>query len=193
MNLQSDNYAAAGWLSITSAILSVPLMVLSIIQIVKRSSGRVLMPIGIILLIVVVGLSMYAIYKFRKMLNRQYNFHLVDTLISVLIAGGVLITLERILFRMVYPKALIPLIILLAVTGIPLSIVGILFAVRLMKLDHDLNGMLKPIAYTYMAASICFLSVVLSDFGFLFLIAYNVFLGLALIKAGTEQPIPDFV
>ena len=193
MNSQSDNYATAGWLSIISAVLSVPLMVLTFIQIVKRSIGHVLMPIGILLLIVVVGLSLYAIYKFKKMLNQQHNFHHVDTLIVIMIVGSILITMERILFRILYPVAMIPLIILLAVTGIPLSIVGILFAVRLMELDHDLNGMLKPIAYTYMAASICFLSIILSDFGFLILIAFNVLLGIALIQADKKRPIPDFV
>lgn len=193
MNSQSENYTAAGWLAITSAILSVPLMVLSIIQFVKHSIRSVLMPIGILLLIVITLLTLYAIYKFGKMLNKRHNFHLVDTLIIIIIAGGILITLERILFRIMFPVALVPLLILLAMTGIPLSIIGILFSVRLMQLDHDLNGMLKPIAYTYMAASICFLTIILSDFGLLFMIAFNVFMGIALIKAGEEKPIPDFV
>ena len=193
MNSQSDNYAAAGWLAIVSAILGVPLMVLSIIQFIKRSFGRVLMPVGILLLIVITVLTLYAMYKFGRMLNHRHNFHGVDTLIIIIIAGGILITLERILFRIVFPAGIIPLLILLAMTGIPLSIIGILFSVRLMQLDHDLNGMLKPIAYTYMAASICFLTIILSDFGLLFMIAFNVFLGLALIKADKEQSLPDFV
>ena len=47
----------------------------------------VLLPIGIILLIMVVGLSMYAIYKFRKMLNGFIvaNVRFIDRYIPIAI------------------------------------------------------------------------------------------------------------
>ena len=187
-----DIYKTAGWLSITSAILAIPLSVITIIQMLKRSSGRILAPFSIILLLLTVVFGLYAVYKFRDLLNRKYEFHKVDTLITIVILGSILMTCERVLFRLIYPAGMVPMLVLIVATGIPLSIVGIMFAARLLELNDDLNGLLKPLAYTYMVACILFLTIILSDFGHIALIAFHVMLGIALIRSGRES-LPEFV
>ena len=187
-----NSYKTAGWLSIISAILGIPLVVITLIQMVTRSSGRVFAPLGIVLLLLVVVFGLYAFYKFRELLNEKYNFHRVDTLVTIVILGSILVAIERILFRLIYPSEIVPLLILLVATGIPMSIVGIMFAARLLELKDNLNGMLKPLAYTYMVACILFLTIILSDFAHLAVMAFHVMLGIVLIRSGRDS-VPDFV
>lgn len=192
MEQKGRSYKLAGWLSIISAVLGVPLTVLTVIQMLSRQSKPVMAPLGITLLCVVVVFGLYAFYKFKELLNEKYGFHRVDTLVLIVIIGSILIAVERILFRLVFPSGMIPLLVLLFITGIPLSIVGIVFAVRLMELPDNLNGMLKPLAYTYMVACVLFLSIILSDLGHLAVMVFHVLLGIVLIRSA-QEPDPEFV
>jgi len=70
----------------------------------------------------------------------------------------------------------------MAVLGILNGVIGIVFATRLLKVNGNLNGYKKPLAYVYLAGSICFLLVVPALVGMVLLAAWSLLLGLAFFR-----------
>jgi hypothetical protein len=126
-------------------------------------------------------LGIYAILRFRSLLNERFEFHAVDTLIPVLIVTGIIMGAFSYLARVV--EAVIPLMAAAVMVGIVSAILGVVFAVRLLQLPGDLRGYLKPLAYTYGAASICMGLVILAPLGLVLFTAGDVILGLILLGA----------
>ena len=82
-------YEIVGWLSITSAVLLFPTMLLGIIlEIGHRPAMLVLLIPYVLLFGLSVGFSLYALYRFKGLLNDRYQFHDVDNLITAIVILG---------------------------------------------------------------------------------------------------------
>jgi hypothetical protein len=72
-------------------------------------------------------------------------------------------------------------------------VVGIVFAVRLLRLRDDLGGLLRPFAYTTIAACICYVTILLAPIGGLVDAGATVILGLIFLRLAKGLPQVEFV
>jgi hypothetical protein len=190
--MEEEKYRPAGWAAIGSAvvfILAFGLLIYDdVTNIMAQRTGSApsdLLPLVIVLDVVSKLLVIYALLRFRTLLNERYGFHAVDTLIVVLIAAGIALGIVSYLAR-VFPEFKVPIMVMGAMLGITVGILGIVFATRLLRLNGNLNGMLKPLAYTYLAASICFAVVILAPLALALDTVATVLLGVTLLRGGEE-------
>jgi len=177
-------YTLAGWLAILQAVILVPKVGFDLFVDIMSPSGT-----GILQLITgfqVVGelVGIYVLFMFRQLLNEKYSFHKADSMINILIfcyaasaligvAGLVLIPLLDIMFART---------ILYFLT----SLVTIVFAIRLLKLESNLSGLLKPYVYCTIAGRVCAVTIVLGQVGSLISMVSLILLGMILIRAESE-------
>lgn len=184
-------YVVAGWMAIVSAVLLVPYAFLSLVFHIRPDAVATLLPISILIVILQMTCSVFAFIQFRNLLNERYRFHEVDTLVPILIFGGIAITF--VLFMgFILPALKIPALIVLIVLDIPVSIVGILFGVRLLRLKAKLHGLLQPLAYTHILGSIFFLTLILGTLGLLVMAVFELLLGILFLR-GEEGEEVEFV
>jgi len=198
--MERNEYSLAGWLSISAAVLALPALILSIAVDIMNAAGRapVLLPVFLLVTIVQLAFAVYALGRFRSFLNERHAFHGVDFLIPLIIAGSILLTVVGIAGKMIAPAGrLHPVTILfiglILVIGIPLSILSIVFALRLRNLESDLGGYKMPFVTLTIAASVCFATLILAPIGLLLDAAASVLLGLIFLKPESEITAPEFV
>ncbi len=96
----------------------------------------------------------------KKLLNQHYSFHNTDREIDLMImanvGAGILVYLG-----VFFPPLKEILGIAAMVVMVFLGIVQVQFGYRLLKLQNDLGGILKPFCYSNMITGICIASVVL--------------------------------
>ncbi len=184
-------YIWAGWLSILQAIIlllraGVGLFGVGFfVEIMSLSSSG----IGIIHLmtgyhVVVDLLGIYVLFMFRRLLNERHNFHKADTLIYGLIfcyaaaaliwaAGLVLIPKHSVMEAVWIIYFLSNLII-------------IVYAIRLLKLESNLSGLLKPYVYSTIASGVFGATLVLGEFAGVIYMVSVILLGMILIRAKSD-------
>jgi len=81
---------------------------------------------------------------------------------------------------------------LMVVIGVPLGILSVIFDIKLLEMQDNLNGLLKPYAFLNIAAGICFATFILSPLGLLIGAVGDVMMGLILLKKGPVTA-PEFV
>ena len=200
--MEKSNYTLAGWLAIGAAVLALPILFLGVMVDVLTRKGAEMVPVFLLLLACVnlaqLAMHVYAFLRLRHLLNERFGFHAVDTLIIAIVAMTIAIVSVSLLSRValvagLLTEALVPfslaMIVLLAV---PLAILGIVYAVKLLGLQDDLHGLLKPYAYTSIGASVCFATIILAPLGMLVAAVSTVFLGMILLRAD-RTPQVDFV
>lgn len=184
-------YVVAGWMAIVSAVLLVPYAILSLVFHIRPDAVAVLLPISILIVILQMTCSIFALIQFRNLLNERYRFHEVDTLVPILIPGGIAITF--VLFMgFIFPALKIPALVVLIILDIPVSIVGILFGIRLLRLKAKLHGLLQPLAYMHILASIFFLTLILGTLGLLIMAVFEVLLGILFLHRDEDEEV-EFV
>jgi hypothetical protein len=197
-----NEYALAGWLAVGGAVLTIPVLALSFALEATSYVGSRAAPAVLLLYatvsIVSVGFGFYSFYRLRSFLNTRFEFHAVDTLIPLLLGLGTLLFVVALA-----GKAFLVLqglnstygALYLASLGIlivPVSALQIIFAVKLMKLDGDLAGLLKPYAFAIIAAAAFSATIVLLVVGILISAVASVLLGLIYLRAGHEPEV-EFV
>ncbi len=194
--MTDNRYAAAGWAAILSAVGSLAMLGLSFaFDFAKLAPGRgPRMPVpwssDQLALVVAVDaiswiLGIYALVRFRDLLRERYGFHGVDRLIWVVVAAGLLagIASHAQRYTMSQGAFSLPLMLVVGIVlGVLNGVIGIVFATRLLRVNGSLNGYKKPLAYVYLAGSICFLLVVTGIVGFVLLVAWSILLGLAFFR-----------
>lgn len=196
--MKKNNYALAGWLAITSFVVFCPLIVMSIIYDVLSAKHEAFIPglyaVVAILTLVQMVCSLYAFYQFKNLLNERYQFHDVDLLVTILIIGTILFTSIILIFRAfpAFPMRIAGVAVMTAM-GMPLAIIGIVFSVKLLRLNQSLHGLLKPLAFTNLAACCFFMTVILAFFGLLLAAAFDLLLGIAFLRGEEKEPEPEFV
>ncbi len=185
-------YTIAGCLAIASGALLLPYTILSIAVDVNHSTVPVLMPIIVLIAIVQMTFSIFAFIQFRNLLNERYGFHDIDNLVPVIVIGGILITFISILGKS-YHVLRIPALVLLIIFAIPVSIAGIMYGIRLLRLKAKLHGLLRPLAYTHIIGNIFFLTLILGFLGLLTIAAFDIMLGIMFLQGREEDDAVDFV
>ncbi len=178
-------YTLAGWLSIVQAvIILLPKVVLDLFVDHMSLSGY-----GIIQLITgfqAVGklVGIYVLFMFRRLLNERHSFHNADTLINALIccyAAAVLIGAVDLVLNPQFSVMLaLPII-----DGLS-SLISIVYAIRLLKLESNLSGLLKPYVYSMIASGVCGATIVLGEYGRPIFMVSLILLGMILIRAESE-------
>jgi hypothetical protein len=194
------SYTLAGWLAIASALLVLPVMLLSILLEIRKPALAPLLVLYIPVVLVQAGFAVYALHRFRALLNERFAFHEVDALVWLLIAGILAIsiigavgkTVTVLLAGRALPIA-IGFAVLVILIALPLSIVGIVFAVKLLRLRDDLWGLLKPFAYVQMAACILLATILLAPIGGLVDAVATFLMGMILLRADRGAQEVEFV
>jgi hypothetical protein len=182
-------YTLAGWLSILQAvIILLPKVILDLFVEHMSLSGY-----GIIQLITgfqAVGMlvGIYVLFMFRRLLNERHNFHKADTLIYGLIfcyAAAPLIGAAG----LVLDPQLSSMNALTIIYGIYVlsSLISIVYAIRLLKLESNLSGLLKPYVYSTIASGVCGVTIVLGEYGRPIFMVSLILLGMILIRAESES------
>jgi hypothetical protein len=194
--MNANRYAAAGWAAILSAAGSLAMLGFALIfdlaKIVETGgefspSMWTLPQITLVISIDAFAwlLGIYALVRFRDLLRERYEFHAIDHLIWVVIGAGLLMAIasyaQRIFAQPELASAILGLVVS-AILGVLNGVVGIVFATRLLRINGNLNGYKKPLAYVYLAGSICFLLVVPALIGIVLLSVWSVLLGLTFFK-----------
>lgn len=181
-NVKNENkYKLAGYCAIASAILYIPACVISILYEIPAISTPVLLPFIFIFGIGQTLCSLYAFKRFRDYLNENYDFHAIDKLVIPIILLCVAITVTS-LSGYVVPQLELLFLGLMAITGITGAILLLIFCILLLRLQVSLNGLLKPYAYTMIAACICFITCILVPVGLILAAVTDFMLGIILLK-----------
>lgn len=188
------NYNLAGWLSIGAAILTLPMMGLSITLDVIRDPGRQ----GLLIPFLLVALSqtafaLFALYRLRDLLRERFEFHGVDALVSWIIGGVVVLTaiglggrVATVVFDLA-PTDRLPFVVAIAAIGIPTGVLGVVFSIRLMRAEAIMQGLFRPFVWLSLLASLCLASFLLAPIGGLLDAAGNVVLGLIFLRPEAVQ------
>jgi hypothetical protein len=192
--MEQDNYRLAGWAAIISALLFAPIIGLLFYSDFQEhpsleTGGPLLfglLPLAICLDALSKAVMFYAVIRFRHLLDNQYGFHEVDNLIIILFFWGVALGLFSYLTRLM-PEFKIPILETGATFAVSYGVLGIVYAVRLLKLNGTLSGLLKPLAYTVMAASICSCMVIFAPMGLALNFAHSIILGLVFWRVGEVE------
>ena len=200
--MKKSTYTLAGWLAIGAAVLALPLMILGVLVDVATRKGGDMLPVFLLLFagVTVAHTTMlvYAFTRLRHLLNERFGFHAVDTLIIAIIVLTIALVSVSILSRVglvagLIPEASLPLALgLIVLFSVPLAVLGIIFAVKLLSLQDDLHGLLRPYAYTSIAASICFATIILAPVGMIVAAVSTAILGAIFLRAD-RAPQVDFV
>jgi len=193
-----NRYALAGWAAMLSAAGTLAMLGLSFVfdfaQIAARkgsftpprwSPDQVALVAGVDALGWALGI--YALIRFRDLLRERYAFHALDHLIWIVIGAGLLMPLASYAQRLLAGSedgvaGLLSGVASTLVLAVLNGVIGIVFATRLLRVNGNLNGYKKPLAYIYLAGSICFLLVLPSLIGVVLLAAWSILLGLVFFR-----------
>lgn len=200
--MNENSYQLPGWAAITAAVLALPTivvgMMIEISMHTKPALAKALLLPDVLLMATMITCALYALARFRSFLNLRFDFHEVDGLIVAIVIGSALLATVSMVGRIAVvllglgPKGAVPFIAAIAVIGVPLSILSIVFAVKLLHLGTDLGGFKKPFAYTTIAAAICFATLILAPLGMVIDAASNVILGMIFLRR-ESSPAPEYV
>lgn len=185
MKTKSNEYKVAGFV----AILAVVAFVIEIITTFASQSlayGALFPPVVVTgALVLHVAFAGFATYRLRSFLQERYAYHGVDTLIVLLVGGGILFACVLIGSDYLLPQDVT--LVARIVTGVSLGIISMIFGYRLLALDGDMGGFKKPFAYCHILAPMCFMSVILAPVGLFLLVAANTLLALILFSEEDQQ------
>jgi len=177
----------AGWCSITNAIIAIPSLAMSwFLETVKGIGPRLSQAI---LTVVGLGLFLYVISSFRRLLNGRFKFHDVDIYISLMIWGNVFLAVLSLL-SLGTGKMESFMEVLTVAALIAFGILSIMFGTRLLRLSGNLYGLLKPVCYTTIMSGICLVTVFLLPVAILAGAVSDVILGVIFFRAAEQTP-PD--
>jgi hypothetical protein len=171
--MQEKDMKTAGCICIVSAVTTFPILIMQYLAIFGENY-----PAQSILSFISLGLFIYIFHSLRRLLNEEFDFHLVDAYITALIWINVGVTVISAVVTS--PDAVFSIFGLIALVA--LGIVMIAFGITLMKLEDPLGGFLKPFCYLSIAQGVCTASVILILLGFLSSIAADVLLALIFFR-----------
>ncbi len=185
MSITKDRLNLAGWLSITSAAVTIPIVGVQIFFTAIGGSGG--KAVNAMLVVVSVGLFIYVFSSLKELLNSRFQFYDVDSYISALIWVNAISSILSIFSSgSGQPLTLIDVVTILAI--ILYGIIKIVFAVKVLRLSSDLYGLLKPFSYSSIAFGLCIASIILIPLGLFVSMAQDVILGMIFFRAA-EQPL----
>jgi len=194
--MNNERYTAAGWLAMAGAAMTPPAVVISLLLDLGGVARPALIPVLVVLNCVGGVFSLYAFYRFKHLLNHRYSFHDVDGLIILLMIGSALMVIIATggrMFSFLGTAAQVTGLAALMAVGIPLAVLAMVFAIRLLRLGADLHGLLKPYVYVQIATSICMMTVILAPVAHLLGAAAGALLGSIFFREDREESELEFV
>jgi hypothetical protein len=140
-----------------------------------------------ILTVVGLGLFLYVIYSFRRLLNGRFKFHEVDTYVSLMIWGNVVLAVLSLL-SLGTAKLESFMEILTVAALIVFGILSIMFGTRLLRFSGNLYGLLKPFCYVTIGSGICLVTVFLLPVAITAGAIADVILGVIFFRAAEQTP-----
>jgi hypothetical protein len=185
----NNRYALAGWLAIAQSVLLVPEIGVAVLADTLLGTSPfvriALAPIHVVSMIV----GIYVLYMFRDLLGRRFGFHRTDSLLLVLIGAnvvfivlGVIGLVLGLLFGAI--EGLFDLLSL--VLFVPYNILVIALGIRLLSLEDDLFGLLKPFVFMTITSGVLAATVLLAPLGLLAHVAALIILGMVFLRAKGE-------
>jgi hypothetical protein len=177
----------AGWLSITNALFAVPSVAMYLFLETDKGPGAKLAQA--LLTIVGLGLVVYVLSSFRRLLSSRFQFHEVDLYISLLIWINIAISILSLLALAsdIFEE---PMNVFSTISLMAQGIVLIMFATRLLRLPANLYGLLKPYACITIVGGICAIVIFLFWAAIIAGAVTDVILGIIFFRAA-EQPQPE--
>ncbi|MCK4721644.1 hypothetical protein KAU08_13330 [bacterium] len=202
--MTNGKYRIAGWMALASVCVVIPCGVMNMLIGARPDKFFSLIPVLAYFSLLEWTLSSYAFYRFKDFLNEHYNFHKVDVFIIIFIISSMIMYIIMITTLVLagdsMPTRGMPIhpakiagIIGVAANGLIFGILGIIFGVKLLKLEAGLHGLLKPMAYVAIAGSICILLFLLAPLGSLLFSVFTILMAIVLIKGKDREEIPEFV
>lgn len=177
-------YTLAGWLSILQAVIILPKVGVDLFVEYLTPSGYGILQLFIGFDVVSKLLGIYVLFMFRRLLNERHSFHNADKLINALIfcyaAFALIWALDLVLNPQFSVLFALPIIYVLS------SLISIVYAIRLLKLESNLSGLLKPYVYTTIAGGVFGVTIVLGEYGRPIFMVSLILLGMILIRAESE-------
>ncbi len=191
--MTAQRLTLAGWFAITYAVLAIPFFALS--PALSSLSGDGVKIANLLLTLVTYALAIFPILSLKNLLNTRLSFRDTDIFISLMIWANVafaVIVILGILSPLGQPFLvetpwLTPAMLVSLALVVPVGFVYIMFAIKLLRLQDPLHGMLNPFAYTIMAAGFCYGTIVLVPFGLLAELISYIILGIIFIRAAESS------
>jgi hypothetical protein len=177
-------YTLAGWLSILQAVIILPKVGVDLFVEYLTPSGYGILQLFIGFDVVSKLLGIYVLFMFRRLLNERHTFHNADKLISALIFCYAAVTLIWALDLVLNPQ--FSVLFALPIIYVLSSLISIVYAIRLLKLESNLSGLLKPYVYTTIAGGVFGVTIVLGEYGRPIYMVSLILLGMILIRAESE-------
>ncbi|MHC1697003.1 MAG: hypothetical protein AB9919_02835 [Geobacteraceae bacterium] len=174
----------AGFLAMTSAVLSIPVLLLSYHYYDYDEPGYALF----LTLAQIVGLCLFIYLNLflKKFLNQRFSFHETDNYIDFLITINVFLTLAGIgailLPALAQPLEQFSLLLILS-----FGVGQLLFGIKLFNVPDSLQGMLKPLCFFTILTGTLIASIFLMPIASLTGALADVMLGTIFFKAGEKQ------
>lgn len=172
--MKKKDYTLAGYVSITNAVLTLPLVFISVFMMIE--SGGEFSLVQTLLSVAQTGLIIYMYLSFKELLNNNYNYREINNFIDILIVGSIVMVLLD-LASPIIGSALVFVAIII------LGVVKVIAFVKLLNIKDDLYGHLKPLAYTSIATGVLLASVLLIGLAFIPSIISDIVLGMIFFKA----------
>jgi hypothetical protein len=184
VNTGVSMYTLAGWLSILQAVIILPKVGADLFVEYLTQSGYGILQLFIGFDVVSKLLGIYVLFIFRRLLNERHSFHKVDKLIMALIYSYAAIALfwglDLVLNQQFNTLFALPVIYVFS------SLISIVYAIRLLKLESNLSGLLKPYVYSTIAGGVFGVTIVLGEYGRTIFMVSLILLGMILLRAESE-------
>ena len=180
----------AGWLAIVSAIITLPVFMLSIVAYIPdwADQSRLLGFVNTLLYIVHAGMYAYILLTFRDYLRLHSRFTQVGMLINIIVAVNVVSAVLQVL-AFIFSDFTAVSSTLSFLLLFPFGIVTIVLGLRLFRLKDALFGLRNPLCYLLIFTGVAITSVILLIPGILLGLVLDVLLGIVLIRAADEHAV----
>ena len=184
-SLADSHLRLAGWLSLLSAIITLPLFILAFIAASEvQVSGLSLL--STLAFIFHTGIYCYVYLTFRDFLHTHFSFTKVDRQINIIVGISVIAAVMDVL-AFIFSSAQDVVSFLTFFLIIPLGIVSIQMGLSLLQLKDSLSGLKNVFSYLLIFVGVFLVSIVLLIPGLLLGIVVDVVLGIILLRAAMEM------
>ncbi len=176
--ISSRRLIFAGWLAMTSALVTIPWLILSFL--LDKNEVWVKVAEGA-LLVGSTALFVYTFLTLRGLLHR-HAFSATDRPIALLIQANVVATVVNLL-ALVSPSLADGAGVIGIGLVVAIGVFHVLFGLRLFQFPDDLGGLHRPYCYLNMITGICLAALVLLPVGILSSAVADVMLGTVFFRA----------
>jgi hypothetical protein len=168
----------AGWIAIFSAVLTLPLVLVSIFLAVWPEN-EFLEAANKSLSLVLTALGIYILVTLRKLLH-AHRFHAADLVIALLVGGFVVTEALEIPGALVAPREFIDT--MLIAFAIVLAVLSAVLGFKVLPAATLVRGPMTTYAYLSIATGICFATLVLIPVGLITSLAETVCLAMVFFR-----------